>query len=222
MSWSHNEYLEKKRKSREYRISPAGVRSHIISSWRREGLIHPDMYQLYDNIYLPATQCDVCHYVFDEWGKGKNWKCMDRDHDTNLFRQVLCNRCNVMDNWKKVTTPTYWPSRRRRRNRRRPIVRCVAQTQTQKPKPEPRICTRSRGTMVELAGDPPALPDGSTTEGPRLELGVIRRGTVAALRKECRAHDLLMSGTKAVLIERLDAATGTPRHGRRRVNRVKM
>ena len=90
--------------NRQYRVNnPEKVkRTRAINNWRREGLIHPDIYHLYDDIYLPATQFDVCHYIFDEWGKGKNWKCMDRDHDTNLFRQILCHRCNAMDNWKKV------------------------------------------------------------------------------------------------------------------------
>jgi len=89
---------------RQYRVdNPEKVkRRQTIDSWIREGLIHPDMKHLYDNIYLPATQCDVCHYVFEKKEKGNNWKCMDRDHDTNLFRQILCNKCNIHDNWKKV------------------------------------------------------------------------------------------------------------------------
>ena len=53
---------------RQYRVdNPEKVkRIETIANWRREGLIHPDMEHLYDNIYLPATQCDVCHHVFDE------------------------------------------------------------------------------------------------------------------------------------------------------------
>jgi len=82
---------------KEYSKTPNGKKSTTISSWKKYGLIHDNYEELYDK-YLDTTECDVCKYVFDK----TNWRCMDHDHETNLFRQFLCFKCNVNDNWKKL------------------------------------------------------------------------------------------------------------------------
>ena len=87
----------KKKYQKEYNQTPKGKKITTIKNWKSYGLIHENINELY-NKYLDATNCEVCKYVFDE----TNWRCMDHDHDTGLFRQFLCNRCNVMDNWKKL------------------------------------------------------------------------------------------------------------------------
>jgi len=96
------EYCERNKEkiaqqTKEYYQTPVGKKIIMISQWKSRGLIHDNYEELYDR-YLQATGCDVCKYVFDE----TNWRCMDHDHTTGLFRQFLCHRCNVYDNWKKV------------------------------------------------------------------------------------------------------------------------
>ena len=83
--------------NKEYRQTPNGKKSTTINNWKKYGLIHDNYDELYDK-YLDTSECDVCKYVFDE----TNWRCMDHDHTTGLFRQFLCFKCNVMDNWKKL------------------------------------------------------------------------------------------------------------------------
>ena len=86
-----------KEKSKEYRKTPKGKKSNTISNWKRIGLIHDNYEELY-NKYLNTTECEVCKYVFDK----TNWRCMDHCHTTGLFRQILCNNCNMFDRWEKL------------------------------------------------------------------------------------------------------------------------
>ena len=80
---------------KEYNKTPKGKKINTIKNWKRIGLIHDNYEELYDK-YLNTTECNVCKYVFDN----TNWRCLDHDHETGLFRQILCNSCNVQDNWK--------------------------------------------------------------------------------------------------------------------------
>ena len=101
-----NEYQKKRyeenkevfnEQNKKWRLTPNGKKSETISSWKKRGLIHDNIDELYDN-YLNTTECDVCKCAFDETNK----RCMDHDHETNLFRQFLCLKCNFHDNWKKL------------------------------------------------------------------------------------------------------------------------
>ena len=60
------------------------------SSWKKFGLICDDIDKLYTN-YMNATNCDICNIAFSTGGRKKN---MDHDHNTGLFRNFLCARCN--------------------------------------------------------------------------------------------------------------------------------
>ncbi len=82
---------------KEFRQTPNGKKTYKIGKWKHRGLIHDNYNELYDN-YLNTNKCDVCKYVFDK----SNWRCLDHDHDTGLFRQILCHKCNIYDNWKKI------------------------------------------------------------------------------------------------------------------------
>jgi hypothetical protein len=84
-----------KEKKKRYSNTPKGKKTNMINDWKFKGLIHDNYSELYDK-YLNTTECEVCKYVFDKL----NWRCLDHDHSTGLFRQILCNKCNVMDNWK--------------------------------------------------------------------------------------------------------------------------
>jgi hypothetical protein len=77
-----------------YKDTPQFKKTHTISNWKTRGVVgdYDEMY----NIYLNTNECNVCKVGFNE----KNWKCLDHDHDTGKFRQILCNNCNTLDRWK--------------------------------------------------------------------------------------------------------------------------
>jgi len=53
---------------------------------------------LYNN-YLSETHCDFCRIEFGKKGDGTGtFKCCDHDHETGLFRNFLCNLCNIKRN----------------------------------------------------------------------------------------------------------------------------
>jgi len=81
--------------NKEYNKTPQCKKSHLIHAWKKSGLVSEDYEAVYKR-YLDTSVCDVCQYQFDE----KNWRCMDHDHETGYFRQILCNRCNIRDNWR--------------------------------------------------------------------------------------------------------------------------
>ena len=86
---------ELKEYKREYNKTPAGKKANTIRYWKHRGLIHDNYSELYDK-YIGTTCCEVCKKVFPD----SYDRCMDHDHDTGLFRQVLCRGCNSFDYWK--------------------------------------------------------------------------------------------------------------------------
>jgi hypothetical protein len=87
---------ERKKYQKEYNQTSNRKKAYTIHNWKKRGVIHEDINKLYEH-YLNTTECDICKVEFNE----KNWKCLDHDHDTGLFRNVLCNNCNSCDRWKK-------------------------------------------------------------------------------------------------------------------------
>ena len=85
---------------KEYNKTQNGIKTYIKSGWKRYRLKDSDNdnYEKLYNLYLNTNKCDVCKYEFDK----SNWKCMDHDHSTGEFRQILCHRCNTRDKWIKV------------------------------------------------------------------------------------------------------------------------
>ena len=62
-----------------------------ISKWKYRGLI--DNYDKVYERYEYTLFCDECRCDLDQCTK--SLKCMDHDHTTGLFRNILCNTCNV-------------------------------------------------------------------------------------------------------------------------------
>jgi len=68
---------------------------NTITNWKRRGLILKEG-QTYKDIYsyvMSVERCERCGINFyDEIHNNK--RCMDHNHKTGFFRQVLCQNCN--------------------------------------------------------------------------------------------------------------------------------
>jgi len=82
--------------SKAYYKTDAGIKSKRMSHWREKGINNVNS-ELYD-YFMNCDKCEACGCEFTE----KKIKCLDHNHDTGDFRYVLCNKCNVHDNWKKI------------------------------------------------------------------------------------------------------------------------
>lgn len=82
-------------KQREYIKTPQGRKVYRISTWKYYGLIHDNYDELYE-IYINTTNCQNCSVLLTEDKKTTSTtRCMDHDHNTGLFRMVVCNKCNT-------------------------------------------------------------------------------------------------------------------------------
>lgn len=99
-------YYEKNKEKRntyhkEYRKTDAGIKSHRISAWKRYGIVCDDWDALYDK-YINTWNCEYCDVELVEGNYGGNKKCIDHDHQTGLFRAVLCCGCNNLSEFKET------------------------------------------------------------------------------------------------------------------------
>ncbi len=91
-----------KEKKKEYNKSEKGRKVSRIANWKRMGLICDDIDALYDK-FLNTPNCENCNCILTMYTGIPNidrhntltYKCMDHDHNTGLFRNILCTSCNV-------------------------------------------------------------------------------------------------------------------------------
>ena len=92
-------YVNNKKKVAAYQAknlaTPEGIKKHRIKSWKYYGVIG-NLSKMYDERYILSTECEVCNKTY----KSSKDRHLDHDHDTGLFRQVLCCACNTRDSWK--------------------------------------------------------------------------------------------------------------------------
>ena len=91
----------KKLYDKQYYQTPEGKKTNKIAQWKCKGLIDSDNdnYETLYNHYLNTKLCDICDVTLtNDRYPTKTRKCMDHDHDTGIFRNILCQSCNVRDN----------------------------------------------------------------------------------------------------------------------------
>ena len=93
------EYKEKnkekyKEQKKAYNQTEAGKKTRRISSWKKVGVKNDDFSSLYDR-YLNCRFCEECNVELVEGMYGNNKKCLDHDHESGLFRNILCHICNL-------------------------------------------------------------------------------------------------------------------------------
>ena len=90
-------YYEKTREQQllKNKTNPNRIKSGRINNWKRRG-VKGNYEELY-NIYMNADNCYCCNYIFIN---DKN-KCLDHNHETGEFRNILCRSCNNWDNFLK-------------------------------------------------------------------------------------------------------------------------
>jgi hypothetical protein len=83
------EYYKIKREENKPNI----VKSNRIRKWKSRGVKCDDWDNLYDR-YINTTNCEECNVELIEGIFGSNKRCLDHNHTTGEFRNVLCNLCN--------------------------------------------------------------------------------------------------------------------------------
>ena len=84
---------KEKMRRKELDNTPEGKLIWKISNWKQKGLKCKDREE-YEYIYwfwFYNERCENCNCEYTI----KNKKCMDHNHETGLFRNILCNACNT-------------------------------------------------------------------------------------------------------------------------------
>ena len=63
-----------------------------IYNWKRYGVISEDYDKLYEN-HMNINNCELCNIEFNNIIIC-NRRTLDHDHNTGLYRQTICHKCN--------------------------------------------------------------------------------------------------------------------------------
>ena len=86
-----------KENSKEYRQTEKGKRSGKVNNWKQYGMIEPEGgWEAFVIMVENTTNCELCNVeLTTDKVRTKTTRCVDHSHITNLFRNVVCNSCNI-------------------------------------------------------------------------------------------------------------------------------
>ena len=94
------EYQRQYRKNNKDKIKQYNQKSHVkktmrISQWKHNGIISDNFDGLYEK-YINTEYCELCSVKLTEDKiTTKTTRCLDHDHETGEFRNILCHSCNL-------------------------------------------------------------------------------------------------------------------------------
>ncbi len=68
-------------------------RAACKSRWKKYGIISNNYDDIYD-LYMKTENCQMCEVKLTTGKRCGTSKVLDHDHETGLFRNVLCHICN--------------------------------------------------------------------------------------------------------------------------------
>jgi hypothetical protein len=83
-----------KEQLKEYGQTENGKKMRRICRWRQIGVISENFDELHEK-YINTTNCEECNVELIHGTYGSNKKCLDHNHKTGQFRNVLCHGCNL-------------------------------------------------------------------------------------------------------------------------------
>ncbi len=83
----------------EYRKTDKEIKRTRKYDWKKSGLIdsHNDNYETIYQRYIDTTNCDLCNVQLTKKKiTTSTTKCMEHNHQTGLFRNIVCHNCNII------------------------------------------------------------------------------------------------------------------------------
>jgi hypothetical protein len=86
--WQENNPEKLLKAQKKYKAKPETIKTRRIRDWVKQGVVG-DYESLY-KLYMDTSNCNKCEKEVS--GRSKH---LDHNHETGLFREILCVHCNL-------------------------------------------------------------------------------------------------------------------------------
>lgn len=82
---------------KRYHRTPAGRKTNRLSNFRSSGMICPDdNWDIFYERLINTKNCELCNVELTSGGYNtRTTRCVDHSHITGIFRNIVCNNCNI-------------------------------------------------------------------------------------------------------------------------------